>query len=431
MKKTDKTKEQLLNELASLRQRLHELGYSEQESDQDSDPLFVSPQRFRSIVENVPDGIVIVDREGIVLYVNRTRLILKPEDLVGTNVFEYVKTEMVEAYRDTLNDVFETGKTIQVEIQDITGRVFDCRTAPFDLSDDVKSVIVILTDITARWRTEEQLRKINQRFRAIVENAPDRFLIIDRDGTISFSNYTLPGFDIGDIVGTSIFDHVKPEQVDIYRETTERVFQTGQPYRLEVESVNNRILDVHGAPLKKGDEIDQFLVIVNDITERKEADEILKQNKEHLEDLVRERTSNLEEANTALRILLKTADQLKVELEDTVAFNMKRFALPYFQELRKNIENERQRTYLDLLEMSLNQITKPFMNGTTVKYLTLTPVEIKVVNLIKHGKTSKEIASLLDVSTKTVSNHRYSIRSKLNLDRKVNLRSYLAQLEIS
>jgi DNA-binding CsgD family transcriptional regulator len=57
------------------------------------------------------------------------------------------------------------------------------------------------------------------------------------------------------------------------------------------------------------------------------------------------------------------------------------------------------------------------------------PNELQVANLIRQGKTSKEVARLLNLSIRTVDSYRDSIRKKLGLkNKKVNLRTYLASL---
>jgi DNA-binding CsgD family transcriptional regulator len=88
--------------------------------------------------------------------------------------------------------------------------------------------------------------------------------------------------------------------------------------------------------------------------------------------------------------------------------------------LDQNIESLRN------LEENLNDITSPYMHGISTKYLKLTPTEINVANLVKQGKTTKEISDLLHMSTRTIDAHRYSIRRKLGLtNKKENLRTYL------
>jgi len=172
------------------------------------------------------------------------------------------------------------------------------------------------------------------------------------------------------------------------------------------------------------------LELADEYAERERAEKLLQRHRDHLENLVRERTSSLEEANTALRVMLKTADQVKTEMKEAVLFNIKRFALPYLEDLKKGPLNNRQKSYLDMLEHSLDQITAPFLRGVSAQYLTLTPTEVTVTNLIKQGKTTKDIAELLNMSSRTVETHRYNIRAKLGLkNSSVNLSTYISSLE--
>jgi DNA-binding CsgD family transcriptional regulator len=86
-------------------------------------------------------------------------------------------------------------------------------------------------------------------------------------------------------------------------------------------------------------------------------------------------------------------------------------------------------THLDMIESGLNHIVSPFLQKLTGAYSRLTPTEIRVADMIRSGKTTKEIAGLLNVSEGTVEGHRNSIRKKLALDnKKTTLQSYLSSL---
>ena len=141
------------------------------------------------------------------------------------------------------------------------------------------------------------------------------------------------------------------------------------------------------------------------------------------------KSRNLEELNTALKVLLKQREQDRDEMEKTMLTNMRDLVLPYIEKVRKGIIDKKFLGYLDLLAGNLENIASPFSRKLSSKYMQLTSKEIQVSNLIREGKCSKEIADLLNVSSKTVDMYRYRIRLKLGLSKhKINLQSYLENL---
>lgn len=141
------------------------------------------------------------------------------------------------------------------------------------------------------------------------------------------------------------------------------------------------------------------------------------------------KSQNLEELNAALKVLLRQREQDREEIEKTMMTNMRDLVLPYFEKMRKGGMEKKLVSYLDLLEGNLENIISPFSRKLSSQFMQLTSKEIQVANLIKDGKGSKDIAALLNVSTKTVDMYRYRIRLKLGLgNRGINLRSYLSHL---
>ena len=85
---------------------------------------------------------------------------------------------------------------------------------------------------------------------------------------------------------------------------------------------------------------------------------------------------------------------------------------------------------LNILESNLNDIISPFLQRLSIKNSKLTTAQIQVANLVKEGKTTKEIADLLGLSQKTIEDHRKSIRKKLGiLGKNINLKSFLTQMQ--
>ncbi len=166
-------------------------------------------------------------------------------------------------------------------------------------------------------------------------------------------------------------------------------------------------------------------VIIQNITARKIIEESLKKREVEL----KIESNRLLEANTALKVLLKHRDDDRKELEGKLTANIKELVLPYIDKMKRGRLHPEQISYVDIVETNLNDILSPFLQKMSMKYSNFTPTEIQVANLIKAGKTSKEIADIMNVSTGTVDTHRNNIRAKLNLNRKkMNLRAYLNSL---
>lgn len=164
---------------------------------------------------------------------------------------------------------------------------------------------------------------------------------------------------------------------------------------------------------------------VRDITLRRRMEEELHRSHEELERKVQERTESLAEINAALRVLLNKRDEDKKALEDSMLQNVNGLILPYLEKLRASRLDERQQTYVDIMEKNCNDLVSPLLRSET--NLLLTPMEIQVANLVKQGKSTKEISGILSICEKTVSFHRDKIRKKMGLKKsKVSLRSHFA-----
>jgi len=171
------------------------------------------------------------------------------------------------------------------------------------------------------------------------------------------------------------------------------------------------------------------LGVAHDITAHKQAEEELNRARESLEIKVRERTRDLEEVNTTLRVLLKGRDDDRTALEQAMLHNLHELALPCIEKLKAAKTQDRQRAFLDLLETNLRDITSPMIRSLTMQHLHFTPAEISVANCIRHGRANRDIAELLQLSIKTVHFHRDNIRRKCGIkNKKVNLRTFLASL---
>ncbi len=163
-----------------------------------------------------------------------------------------------------------------------------------------------------------------------------------------------------------------------------------------------------------------------DITELKSAISDLSRRESQL----KKQSRNLEEANIALKVILKQQEDKRVEDQETILANVKQSVLPLIDRLKKQRLQGSEKLLVAALETNLAKITSPMVTKLTSIFLNLTPMQIRIAQLVKEGLANKEIAELLGISLNTISSHRYQIRTKLGLKGKGrNLRSYLLRLE--
>ena len=162
-----------------------------------------------------------------------------------------------------------------------------------------------------------------------------------------------------------------------------------------------------------------------EITALKLSEEALRKSQEELI----EQKQSLEEANIAMKVLLKQREEDKRELEKKVLNNVKDLVLPYVDKLKNTRLKAKDRTLVEIIDTHLQDIISPLLQRFSNAKILLTPQEMQVASLVKDGKTSKEIADVLNVSETTVNFHRKNLRVKFGLtNKRTNLRSYLMSI---
>ncbi len=143
---------------------------------------------------------------------------------------------------------------------------------------------------------------------------------------------------------------------------------------------------------------------------------------------LKEQKLTLEQHNQALNALLANIEIEKQNLRNNIQSNLEKLILPVLKRLRRK-GSELDARYLDLLENNFLTLTSSFGGKVVSPQWGLTSREIEICDMIKNGLSTKAIADLLSVSTRTVEHHRDHIRKKLGLDKKgINLVGYLKTL---
>ena len=167
------------------------------------------------------------------------------------------------------------------------------------------------------------------------------------------------------------------------------------------------------------------LAAAYDITEIKQTQSSLQVMERELKD----KTNELEEMNSALKIIFEKREDVKIEIEEKIQFNVKQLIEPYLYDLKKTPLSLRQAFLVDTIKTNLDEIISPFACSFASAKYKLTPQEIKVAVLIRQGKKTKNIADLMSLSPRTIEFHRTKIRHKMGLKNKTDsLQSFLLSL---
>jgi DNA-binding CsgD family transcriptional regulator len=173
--------------------------------------------------------------------------------------------------------------------------------------------------------------------------------------------------------------------------------------------------------------------VCTDITAHKKVEEALKKAHDELEQRVIDRTAQLNqkterlmETNVALKILLEKREEDKKELEKKVIFNIEKLIYPYLEKLKMRCDEGFEGALIKIIQSNLDEITSSFTQNHKNYLSNLTPAQIQIADFIKQGHTTKEIASLLNLSPSTIACHRQEIRKRLSLThKKTNLQTAL------
>jgi len=307
-----------------------------------------------------------------------------------------------------------------------------------DKAGNIIGAIELGTDITQirkadeeRKQAEEALQESQEKLTGIVESVTDAMIMLDNEFNVVWTNDISKGLFEPNPVGNKCYAACHGRDTVCKPCIVQQCFEDCKVHEFETE-----ITDADGnqktfwctANVAAWDEDSSPRMVVEflrDITDRKRVNQKLREREAALEI----QTNKLKEVNTALRVLLKRREEDMTELEENVLSNLKQMVIPHIEKLKKSGLDAEQNAYISILQSSLNDIISPFSHKLSSKYLTLSPREIQVANLVREGKTTKAIADLLNVSPNAIVYHRYHIREKLGLrGKKINLAAHLSSL---
>jgi PAS domain S-box-containing protein len=401
------------------------------------DALRESEQKYRTLFDESKDAICISDQDGGVLDANPIFLELfgyNREDLHRGVHWQhlYVEPDGRERFLQAI-DLTGSLRNYEAKLRKKNGGAIDCLlTATKRTSDDGKPLGFqgIIRDITEQKRAEASLKELMLRNNLILQNAIDGFMIVDTEGKMLETNHAAAlalGYAPDEMAGMNIRDiEIPTRSLAGERSAASSLRGMGERFETKFRRKDKRIVHVEvRSSFVQMDNHAFYYYFFHDISERKRARQTLLRREKQLET----KTQRLEEVNTALKVLLKKRDEDRTDLEEKMLFNTKELVMPYVKKLRDSGLTRGQKVYADIIASHLGDIISPFAHRLSSKYYGFTPREIRVAELVKQGKTNKEIAELFSTSSRTIAFHRENIRKKLGLrNKKFNLEAHLLTL---
>jgi PAS domain S-box-containing protein len=431
--------------------------------------LRANEQKFRGLIEKMPIGTFIYEGTKI-RYVNpmcekitgytQDELYLfdiwdivhlKFKDIVREYVYRRLRKEPVPELLE-IKIITKSGVDRWLERGAIA---IELQGKPF--------VLVTIIDVTERKLAEEALEASELKYRSLMDNASDAILLADIQGNIVEANRKaeeLWGYAKDELLQmhyTQLHPALEMERtIAAFREVIEKntghlsggfiqrkdgeivpvditcnvieycgrkvgqaSFRDISEHKQTEDMLEGQVRERTAALSEKNNQL------VKEITERKRAEAALRKK---TNELLRH-SGKLEELNAALKVLLKQREEDKADLEEKVISNVQHLLSPQLDKLKKRKFGPQSKMHLDILESNLNNIVSSFSHKLSSNLINLTPTEIRVANLIREGKTTKEIAEFLGSSPSSINIHRFHIRRKLGLiGKETNLESYLTSL---
>jgi PAS domain S-box-containing protein len=423
-----------------LEQRLRDLEKESERLKRRNEALKKTIEKYRAIVESQTEFICRFLPDGTLTFVNDAlarRIQKRPERLIDQNIYQYLAPEDRDGVREKLATLSPENPSVEIE-ERILNREHEVtwlhwiNTAVCGQKGRVVEIQGVGRDVTELKRVQESLEKSEQRFQYFLETMSEGFGQVDENLIMVYANLKLCemlGYERGELLGRRVMTLLDEESKKIVRKNFQgRKKGESGSYEITWKKKNGEHLRVLMSPTPQYDEKGVFRggnSVITDITKLKQAEQALKDREKALS----RKKTELSEANLALKTLLRLKDESIQEQEEEIVSNLKQMVMPYLRKLKKRL-SEKEMAYIRNIESNLDKILSPLTKNLASKQMGLTPAELQVAALVKDGNSSKEIASLLNVSQRTVDFHRRNIRKKLGLDHtRANLRAHLMSLE--
>lgn len=401
--------------------------------------------QYTQLYDFTPVGYVTLDSKGKIINANLTlarMLATERSSLLDRPLSDHILPQDQDMYYLHLQTLFESKKRqiCDLKMNKKNGSSFDVQLESTVIPESCQGEAqyrTVIIDVSERKRTELLLQYGKHQLESVLNKIDSSIYVADMASyEILFMNTYMKKKHKADLTGQVCWAaiHGKQDGPCEFCTNDKLVDEAGNPREPYIwdffDKRSEQWHEMSSLAIPWGDGRLVRLEIAKDITRRKRIEKKQRDIMLTLEEKVKKRTAELEDMNATLRILLKKREEDKNEIGEKIFANHKLILAPIIQNLKKSLTLESQKNMMDILESELKNIISPFSKKLSDQMVNLTPKEIHIADLVKFGKTNKEISEIMNSSIHTISRHRENIRKKTGLkNKKVNLRSFLSTLE--
>jgi two-component system sensor histidine kinase/response regulator len=323
VKDADKTRESLIEELQEIRRLLSKLrkrevsGQARNMRDgsnvydiaadflQDNkveDNLKQSIDTIEALLNATRDMVYLVDNKGTIIVANHRGVEFlggSHHRLICSPIFDFLPPKLAAERREKLDEVVRSGSPLVFEDKHYV-RHFENTLYPILGQQGIERIAIYSRDITNSKRAERALKESKEKYKHLIEMMNEGLWIQDEDGIISYVNGRLCemlGYSSNEMIGHRVADFLdKPNLEKLQNRMEKRERQGAHACEIEWRCKDERRVWTIVAPSLLYDADGAFLgsfAVITDITDRKSAEEELRKHRDHLEELVKERTAAL------------------------------------------------------------------------------------------------------------------------------------------
>ncbi|MEE8329085.1 MAG: PAS domain S-box protein [Thermodesulfovibrionia bacterium] len=281
MKNNDKTKEQLLKELAGMRQRLIEL--EEERRIRKEEEAHGRKQIISTMLNATRDSIFLLDSDGTILFLNKNfadRFGKSVDELINKNVYSLLPPDLAKSRKLIADKVFASGKPVTME-DNHKGDYLDSSLYPvFDEQGKVVEVVLFIRDITDRKQIEEELKEKILLNKILMDSIPCVALLL-RPSTREIIASNKMAEQVGAVPGKQCFATWGRSDKPCPWCRAPKLWASGKAQHGVFEGLGI-IWDAHWIPVSE----DLYIHFAFDITERKKVEKLTLDSEEKYRTIV-------------------------------------------------------------------------------------------------------------------------------------------------